>query len=1766
MKLKRILALALALVLVMSLFPAQALATEPTEDPTTPATTEAQVTETTVPTEASLPETTEEPQPSEGGSLLGDLLNTLTGGDEKQPGETTGETTSETTSAPETSEPTAPAETTVPVETTVPTETTGETQPTEQTKSYFQNLMEQPTWRALFDAIMADPEAAMALNEKEVLALEDFLKLLPDPGENADEQEAKEEVESTIQLLKEELGLCDCTCGTETEEHAPECPKFVPVEDADTLEIVSYGVYVGGVYLANGSSVSDGKGGTATLNGNVLTLNNFNYSVPAAKRPDDGYAYGQGYNYGVIYYHAEKKTDTLVIHSIGTNSIKATGFTRNTQLESTIVEPQRMQYCVSAIDTDASISFTGNGSLTLEGYSFPSWTDRNGHPMYTHSNGIYLYGDFHIKDVALTCVGGNAYRRSRGIDAIGSGVIEGNAVVNMTAGDLSLTKEQDLNVEYDSWYWSNSIGIVVNSGIEEYALRISDNARVTATGGRSTSQQEDRGYAGSFGLDVIGGILIEDNATVTATGGPSATDSVGIITTSSSQSGNFGIPQPLTITGSATVYTQAHEKIDGQSGVSGAMWGTVTNATDNGSAVFVGPNSKDVDFVLEADQKNADNFLNNLYASIERDLYPIWIENIRITRRNAKDILGTHDGDAATVYYDTQNNILYLDGYTTKTGNVHVGTSGTGENMQNISAGLYADCDLQIKLIGTNTVGNSETEKRRFNCGVYVSGDATFIGDGTLTATGGSSSLYSIGIYNGVHGETDSVLTFQDSVTVTANAGKSENHNSGIRANGTVAIKGNASVTANGAESVNRESNGIYAIYEISIADAANVTATGRKARGMSNGIFCEGIVTGGSMTSGYTYKDGDIILGTSGTVTAASGTTSGGAYQKEEGQSASRAIFARGRLTISDGTVKAASGDTSHVTVPGPAGSHAIEAQNEGIFVSGDAVIDAQGGNASGHSVGMYSGAGDILIADSAQVTAKGHETASLWNNGISTGGGDLTITTSGTVYAEGGKTTSTTGSGVGSGGINVGGNGRLTISNAGNVTAIAGESTNTSRGIYAGYLEVTSGNVEARSTQGKGSDGMNIKETITINNSTVSSTAGTATGRSAGIVANHAISITNSTIDATGNKSTGGDSYGIWSTAGDVTIDGGTVEATGGDTPQITYGIYAADQVTISDAQVEATGGDALLKTYGIYAADKVTITNAEVEAIGGTSTYDGVYSSDVNQRMYQSGGIVGINEISITNGDVTATGGTNKTGPTWGLLGTTIKIDGGEVTATGGHSPRFYSAGIAARNDGIDHTPTLGSLSITNGATVTASNVGKAGNQSQPIYAWVDITIDGSEVTAAAAPSGSHNTGILASTGDITMTNSIVTATANTADNNYSMGVYAGDEMTITGCTVNATGAAAAGTNASSYGLHAVKNVDINTSLVTALSDVATALHAGIYGVKLDSDSSVIFTDSIAKSTDETWENSLLYLDSQRNDTSYYGELRDDNGGTVNVVLAHSLDSNDVLIVKAGETLTTNGEISNGGKIYVNYTGMMTDTTGGKDYYEIVNGITKSSDPSVLADLTYASSEADGYQKFNPSDNYVEGYENAERHYAQDNVTVTVTCADPGELVFNIHVWQDGKDTDTGVTQSGTDSNIKTFTMPPYNTSYKAQPVKLIGQLLENFDLTIIKAFAEGTTPYADDLFLFTVKGAEEENETYSISVSIQGEGQVTIHDVPYGSYTIQEDSWSWRYTPDNKSYTLERKDINVADGNSFKFVNEMEKEQWLDYNDIERNIFK
>ena len=278
------------------------------------------------------------------------------------------------------------------------------------------------------------------------------------------------------------------------------------------------------------------------------------------------------------------------------------------------------------------------------------------------------------------------------------------------------------------------------------------------------------------------------------------------------------------------------------------------------------------------------------------------------------------------------------------------------------------------------------------------------------------------------------------------------------------------------------------------------------------------------------------------------------------------------------------------------------------------------------------------------------------------------------------------------------------------------------------AGSLTATGGNNAA----GIGGGFQGNGENITITGGTVNATSNDGAGIGGGLLGSgENIAITGGTVNATGTDGAGigGGNGGVGK---NITITGGTVTAAGG------FGNAGSDgeNITITGGSVTATGGEFAAGIGGSNggSGNNITITGGTVNTTGGDNGGAGIGGG-------AEGG--GGNNITIKGGTVTATGGGYRGNSGAGIgggsggSGENITINDGKVTATGGN----YAAGIGGGSVGFWSGESGSGKNITiNGGTVNATGTdGGAGIGGGENGNGEDITINGGKVNASGAYGG-------------------------------------------------------------------------------------------------------------------------------------------------------------------------------------------------------------------------------------------------------------------------------------------------------------------------------------------------------------------------------------------------------------------------------------------
>ena len=522
---------------------------------------------------------------------------------------------------------------------------------------------------------------------------------------------------------------------------------------------------------------------------------------------------------------------------------------------------------------------------------------------------------------------------------------------------------------------------------------------------------------------------------------------------------------------------------------------------------------------------------------------------------------------------------------------------------------------------------------------------------------------------------TDLKIVLEEDNTVTgpdvSSGGDSSSYGINVDDEVTLTISGSGSLTATGGDApavYGGESYGIYTWGNV-IITGGDVTATGRAAEFQSHGIYATGHVTisggavkatGGAVTSSE-EDGGDASSGIHADIVTISGgevTAKGGAVTSSGNNATSCGIYGSsffGGVIISGGAVTA-TGTTAN------AESYGIYTPNSDIEISGGTVtatgdtgalgraiyLDPEG-NASIQSIQVKTGqdansAKEIIgspfvlpedITDLVSGAQYFHSESQTLEGNIFVGGIGLTGTTDNPAYAKTGADGAVATEGANANDYNIKWDGStLTLNNAAITQGALG-------GAAIWYY--------------RGSD-LNI---ALVGTNTVTGPSGSGSGASYGIFAYGPTELIDLTISGDGSLTvTGGGtvsgSFGICTD--NLIVQSGTVNATGGDGAEDSYGIYAYNDVTITNGDVTATSGDSADYSCGIYA------DYGNIDVSGGTVIAQGGDSGD------NSDGIcVSKDGITISGGEVTTTGGDTE-GRSCGIDADSITINGGVFTATG------------------------------------------------------------------------------------------------------------------------------------------------------------------------------------------------------------------------------------------------------------------------------------------------------------------------------------------------------------------------------------------------------------------------------------------------------------------------------------------------------------------
>ena len=790
--------------------------------------------------------------------------------------------------------------------------------------------------------------------------------------------------------------------------------------------------------------------------------------------------------------------------------------------------------------------------------------------------------------------------------------------------------------------------------------------------------------------------------------------------------------------------------------------------------------------------------------------YDIWVGGTLVTSENAGDVLGN-----GTVAYDPDTNTLTL-----RDANIT-----TPHEAGNYNYGIYAKGQLTIELVGDSTVGNNSLSD-----GVYMNGDLTITGTGSLNAVGSTTGVYVFGnmevidsTVTGTGAEHLGIVVWGE---LTVNGGKVTG--TGNSASG-VGIQVESSLTVNGGEVSGTGNIGIYTSGPLDMT-AGTVTAKGTNDYGLrvNNGS----IQTDATSTVTATSVAGRAIYNSSIWVNRveyelAAGVTefrvAGGVVVTDAVQVKVEALYVNNEdvLTANNNTVTCGDGtavydpDTNTLTLRDAniTTAHETGSYSYGIYAEGKLTIELEGQSTVGSNSIDYgvSMDGDLIITGTGSLTAAGsekgiHVSGSLEvTGGIVAGEGRYGIDVS-SLEVTGGTVT-----GIGENGAGVRVDGNLTVDGADGM--VHGTDGSEGDGIYvSGSLEVTGGTVTGTSTggdgirtegylaaydnstvSGEGNNGIRTEGYLEADDSTVS-----GKGNNDGIAAEGGLYVDYSIVTAQGATGCGLRAseilIGYFEDTSNVTassqVAGRAVESSSIQVNSKEYTMAeGATEFKVVNGAVVAGAESVLLEALYVNNVDVLTAPGYTVQCGSGTAVYD----SDTNTLTLRNAtitegyevlygeapyGIYAKGKLTICLEGASTVARENASFYNSVFMDGDLTITGsGSLTAKGSH------AGISADNltvaggtvDGIGEDE-YGIY--TDGLTVNGGTLnGRGGSHG--------IRIIGNLTVNSGTVDGAGDSGIWITDGNLTVNGGTV---SGTGEEDY--GICA-DSLTVTGGTVTGKG---------------------------------------------------------------------------------------------------------------------------------------------------------------------------------------------------------------------------------------------------------------------------------------------------------------------------------------------------------------------------------------
>ncbi len=928
------------------------------------------------------------------------------------------------------------------------------------------------------------------------------------------------------------------------------------------------------------------------IEGHITYSSSFNYITLNGAKITEAYTDKEGNKYGIY------ANNRLELMRIGENDV--TGIYANGHL--TIEGTGRLEVTGGAPTGDHGDSYgihVENGNLYVEGGELiAAGAPVTGNASFSY--GICINnGDMSISNNgSVTAIGAKSDRASYGVYLGGD-----DASLNVGSGSsLKATGGETDEVSYG-----------IHFAKENSELTVSGS--VTAMGGSSVDE--------SCGI-LAGTVIVNGSATLEASGG-SATD------------GSFGIiSNNIKINGG---------KVEADSGVaerSQAMSSAPAFGSSYGHQNNAGTNGGDARPVT--DEELAAGIDNYKYVEIVPvTKYDVWVGDVRVTSENMDNI--TCECITGIVTYDPGENTLTLN---------NVSITDTAYIDDGNKYGIYAMGDLNLVRIGNSNIVIPSPDADKNGAGIYVSGNLTISGDGSLVVTGGQITEGDYGDSYGIHIE-DGDLTVKGGELIAAGAvaGRFSSSYGICVHDGNLTIKDEGSVIAS-VEDRNPLSYGVYLGGEnasLTVESGSSLRATGASGTtaGFSYGIYFEGLstqltVNGGSVTAIGGSAYGGSSYGTSCGILVETVTVNGSATLEASGGYAASNSYgiSSNHIAINGGTVEVASGeaDISKAMFSAPTFGSGYTHQNNAGTNGSDAIVVTDEELTSGIDGYRYV---QIEPVTSYDVWVGGQRVTSENKDGIKGEGitgivtydpGENILTLNNAMISE--AYTDTKGNKYGIYAI-----GELKLERLGEHNSIFVQGPlvgNDGAGIYVSgnltifgdsKLVVGGGSV----TEGDHGDsyGIHIENgDLMVEGGELIAAGAPVAGSSSGSfgICIHDGNLTmkgDGSVTAEGAESDRA-SYGVYLGGDDASLtvnSGSSLTATGGKTGEVSYGIHFANESSNLEVygSVTAIGGSAVDESCGILTGKVIINDGATLEASGGSAT-DGSFGISSNNIIINGG----------------------------------------------------------------------------------------------------------------------------------------------------------------------------------------------------------------------------------------------------------------------------------------------------------------------------------------------------------------------------------------------------------------------------------------------------------------------------------------------------------------------------------------------------------------